>query len=90
MNIYVITFQMLTEERTARMVTLIKEQSSWARITDTTWCVKTEISKSSEMREWLANRVDIQRGERLIIINITHSAWASYNLPKEVADWLKA
>ena len=84
-----ITFQIPNEERNVQMINLIKEQSSWARITDMTWCVKTDIATSSELRDQLANRIGIQNDERLMVVNMTNSAWGSYNLPKEVADWLK-
>lgn len=89
MNLYLITFHIPSEERRTIIVNLIKEHSSWARITDTTWCIKTEIGKASEIRDQLATRLGIQSDERIMVVNITNSAWGSYNLPKNVSEWLK-
>ena len=80
---------MESDERRNTLITLIKEQGSWARITDNTWCIKSDETKSSEVRDKLAARVAVKNTERLLVVNMTYSAWASYYLPKEVTDWLK-
>ena len=90
MSIYLIILQMSNEDRRLQMVHCIKEDRQWARITDNVWCVKeNEITKTADMRENLNSKLQIQSSEKLMVLNITKSAWASYNLPKEVADWLK-
>ena len=71
------------------MITIIKENGNWARITDYTWCVKSNVDTTAELRDDLARRISIQSEERIMVINMTKSAWASYNLPKNVAEWLK-
>ena len=81
---------MSKRNRRLQMVHCIKEDRQWARITDNVWCVKeNEITKTADMRENLNSKLQIQSSEKLMVLNITKSAWASYNLPKEVADWLK-
>ena len=89
MSIFLITFQMSSEARNNEMIKAIKMDGPWARITDTTWCVKAENTTTSEIRDKLNNRVQLNNTEKLFVVNITNSAWASYYLPKEVADWLK-
>ena len=80
---------MSSDERTNDMINAIKLDGPWARITNTTWCVKAENATTSEIRDKLNNRVSLVNTEKLFVANITNSAWASYYLPKEVADWLK-
>lgn len=90
MGIYLISFQMTdTEDRYQSMVAAVKSYNLWARITQTTWCIKAENKKTAEVRATLKDRCPLQPGERLFIVNITNSPWASSNIPKEVADWLK-
>ena len=81
---------MSNDERRQQMVNFVKENRQWARITDNVWCVKeSDTTKTADIRDNLNSRLTIQPSERLMVINTTKSAWASYNLPREVADWLK-
>ena len=90
MNIYLITFGFLkNEERAKSIVDIIKEYGQWARITPYSWCIKAEDLKTAEIRDSIISKFTLQDGERLMVLNITDSPWASYNLPKPVADWLK-
>lgn len=89
MRTFLITFQIEDSERVTSLITHIKKMGTWARITKTTWCVKVEHKITSEIRDALTSRIGLQNEDRLMIVNITDSAWASYNLPKEVAGWLK-
>ena len=89
MNLYLITFKMADSDRSLAMVNYIKEYGLWARITNTTWCVKASDKTTAEIRDTLNTKYPLQNNERLMVVNITNSPWASYYLPKEVADWLK-
>ena len=76
--------------RQLQMVNYIKENRQWARVSDNAWCVRGEDNTTTaEIRDNLNARLPLNEAERLVVINITKSAWASYNLPREVADWLK-
>ena len=89
MNIYLITFQMADIERSGLMISSIKSYGVWARITETTWCIKAADKTTAEIRDNLNSKVSLRNSERLMVVNITNTSWASYYLPKEVADWLK-
>jgi hypothetical protein len=80
---------MSNDERRQKMVEVIKSRGKWARITPTVWCLKVENNTSAEIRDFLKLKYSINEDERVMVINITNSGWASYNLSKEVADWLK-
>lgn len=89
MNLYLITFQMADDERSRAMRDCIKEYGIWARITDGTWCIKVANKTTADIRDNLNSKFALQNTERLMVVNITNSPWASYYLPKEVAEWLK-
>lgn len=89
MNIFLIIFQMADDDRTSIMVNNIKEYGVWARITSTTWCIKTTDKTTADIRDNLNSKYSLQNNERLMVVNITNSPWASYYLPKDVAEWLK-
>lgn len=89
MNTFLIVFQIVGNERILRMIENIKEYGIWARITDTAWCIKAPDKKTAEIRDSLNAKLALQNNERLMVVNITKSSWASYYLPKTVADWLK-
>lgn len=89
MNIYLIAFQMADNNRSLQMINNIKEYGLWARITSTTWCIKVADKTTAEIRDNLNSKSSLQSNERLMVVNITNSPWASYYLPKDVADWLK-
>lgn len=89
MSIYLIAFQMSHPERTQAFINNIKAYGIWARITDTTWCIKASDKTTAEIRDSLNERFPLRNDEKLMVVNITKSPWASYYLPKEVADWLK-
>jgi hypothetical protein len=84
-----ISFQLVNEVKRNDLIALIKQQGPWARITDNTWCIKADNKTTAEIRDVLGPGIQIQKDERLMVVDITKSAWASYYLPKEVADWLK-
>ena len=89
MSVYLVTFQMTDRDRSQSMVQFIKEYGIWARITDTTWCIKATDKTTADIRDNLNAKFVLQSNERLMVVDITNSHWASYYLPKEVTDWLK-
>lgn len=85
MRTYLIIFS-LNENRSESIINRIKARWSWARITSTSWCVKTNTG-IYEIRDELS--VGTTDSERILIVDISDSSWASRNLPKEVSKWLK-
>lgn len=90
MSTFLVICHMSDESRRLSMVSYIKENRQWARIWDNAWCIRVDdTATTAEIRDNLNARCPLSEGERLMVVNITKSAWASYNLPREVADWLK-
>ena len=89
MKLYLITFSMSSPQRNDDMIKNIKEQGSWARITPNSWCIKSDVGTTAEIRDILARKLSVQSDERLMVVNMTNAAWASYYIPSDVANWLK-
>lgn len=65
----------------------IKALGSWCHPLESTWVVKTTKSVS-QVRDTLKNYVD--GNDELLVMDVTGTSWASYNLDQRVAEWLKA
>lgn len=70
------------------MVERIKGFGSWARISNNAWCIKSDSKNTVDIRDSLKSLLT-ENKERLMVLNISDSAWASYYIPKEVTAWLK-
>lgn len=88
MNRYLVTFSEASNDRERQdIINSIKQLGGWARINDYTYCIKCNHSSTVNVRESIL--ANLQGKYRLFVVNITHSAWASYGLPIEVSAWLK-
>lgn len=68
-----------------KLIEAIKSYDYWAKICESCWAVKTNQS-DAQIRDYLKQFLD--SNDRLFVC--TFSWWASWNLPKEVTDWLKS
>lgn len=88
MNRYLVTFSDYQNESERQdIIDSIKQLGGWARINDYTYCIKCNHSSTVSVRESILGNKN--KKCRLFVLNITHSAWASYGLPSEVSSWLK-
>ncbi len=65
----------------------IKALGSCCRPLESTWVVKTP-KTVSQVRDLLSGYVD--HNDELLVMDVTDTSWASYNLDQDVAAWLKA
>lgn len=87
-SLILISFNLADEPTHYReIVDNIKKLGAWARITPNTWCVKNSNLSAGEIRDEISS--SFGPNDRLFVVDITNSEWASYYLPKEVAQWLK-
>lgn len=88
MNRYLVTFsEFRSENERQDIINSIKQLGGWARINDYTYCIKCNHSSTVSVRESILGNKNVKC--RLFVLNISHSAWASYGLPSEVSAWLK-
>lgn len=86
MRQYIVIIDNVPTGNMAATVSKIKSFGSWARISDTVWYIST----SHELAA-VRNAVYPEGGEqcRVFVVDVTSQPWASFNLPREVAEWLK-
>lgn len=87
MYTYLITFDTYDSYTDEIIIKRIKARWQWARISNNVWCIHTN-REAAEIRDEL--NVDIEKSDRLFVVDITESSWASFGVPKEVINWLKA
>lgn len=88
MKILLIIFQSDDEDIRYQLIERIKGFGSWARISNNAWCIKSDCKNTVDVRDSLKDLLT-NNSERLLVLNISDSAWASYYIPKEVTTWLK-
>lgn len=89
MNIYLISYDLGLPETYSDYRILrehIKTYPNWAKPLQSVWLIKTNRSVS-EVRDAIKNLID--SNDKVLVIEVAKSNWASYNLSKEVADWMK-
>ena len=84
MRSYLITFK---SENKNQIIKHIVSFPGYAKIKEDVWIVQTNM-KHKELRDnfnsLLKEGVDL-----LFVIDVTDQAWASFNIPNDVSNWLK-
>ena len=69
-----------------QVISRIKERWQWAKITPDVWCIVSHNS-CFDIRDELC--VGLKSEDRILVVDITDSSWASRNLPDQISTWLK-
>lgn len=88
MKTYLISYDLIRPETLSdyiRLFNTIKSARFWAKPLLSVWLVKTTLS-SAQIRDELRKVIDAN--DKILVIEVTNS-WASYNLPKEVTEWMQ-
>lgn len=64
----------------------LKRYPDWVKLFNRAWIIKTPQS-SLKVRDDLVNSIEA-RG-KIVVINITDSAWATFNIDKDFLSWMK-
>ena len=64
----------------------LKRYPNWAKLFARVWMIKTSHS-SKEVRDELSDAIE-GKG-KIVVINITDSAWATYKVQGNILDWMK-
>lgn len=87
MNTLLITYQLDNFKTSYPIISQkIKEYPNWAKPFSRVWLIKTN-QKASDVRSELSAL--IPGDNKLLVINITGRAWASYHLEQDVVVWMK-
>ncbi len=87
MESFLISFHLNNQEDYAKVSEQIRSYPKWARIVDNVWIVLSD-NKLTEIRESISSLID-SNGGSVLVVKVTHAAWATYSVEKEVTDWMK-
>lgn len=86
MKQYIVIFDNVTAANHDAVINKIKSFGGWARISETVWYIRTNSSITT-----IRDAIYPEGNEdcKVFVVEVTSASWASYNLTKEVTDWLK-
>jgi hypothetical protein len=70
-----------------KLIAYLKSHNSWARPVRNSFFVDTNLS-AGELRDGIKTVVD--GNDSVMVVTVTGQGWGSFNVPKEVTDWLRA
>lgn len=87
MNTFLITYTLdNSTESYNKISSQLKKYPNWAKLFARVWMIKTSRS-SKRVRDELSDAIN-GKG-KIVVINITDSAWATYNINDNVLKWMK-
>jgi hypothetical protein len=69
-----------------KLIEYLKSHQSWAKPLKSSFFVKTTLTTSSLM-DGIRQRIDTN--DVVVVVEVTDQTWTSYNVPKDVSDWMK-
>ena len=85
MTIYCISYDLIAKKDYKTLIEKIQSYGAWAHAEESLWFIESE-KTAAEIRDELKSLMD--NDDKIIVIRVT-LPWASLNLSKAVADWLK-
>lgn len=87
MNTFIVTYTLDdSTESYSKISSRLKDSPKWAKLFARVWIIRTSRS-SKRVRDELS---DIIEGKgKIVVINITDSAWATYGINDRMIDWMK-
>jgi hypothetical protein len=70
----------------------LKSNYTWAKLSEDVWIIKTTataIRVRDDIMRILSASVN-NSADQVVVIEITKSNWGSFNLPAEIATWMKS
>lgn len=88
MKSYIVVLKLnFSEDTYLNLINYFKTASYWAKPLPNVWFIKTN-RMSSELRDGIMSR--ITNTDKVLVIAVNNSDWASYNLDKVITDWMKS
>ena len=82
-----VAFEIENELQRQEFIKKIKNIGAWARVLSNAYIVRSSNKTAITIRNNL--RINIKDSDRLFVVDIEDSDWASKDLPIEVNKWLK-
>ena len=68
------------------LIQYIKSYPTWAKSLQSVWLIKTN-KTISQVRDEIKDRIDAN--DKVLVIDVTKTGWATFNVSKEVTNWMK-
>lgn len=68
------------------LIQYIKSYPMWAKPLQSVWMIKTT-KTSAQVRDEIQTKID--SNDKVLVMDVTKTGWATFNISKEVADWMK-
>ena len=89
MKSYIIILQLGYQENLyVNLMNYLKSSTFWARPMNNVWIIKTS-KTSAEIRDGVANSINIKLGDKVAVIAVQSADWATNNIDKNVTEWMK-
>lgn len=75
-----------TDNKVIEKIQMIIELNAWAKLSKKTYVIRTE-KTTEEVRDQLKKHWGLDT--KLFVVEITNSAWASFQIPSEVTNTIK-
>ena len=86
MNTYFVTYTLDDSASYTDLSRRLKRYPNWTKLFARAWIIRTSRS-SKGVRDELS---DVIEGKgKIVVINITDSAWATYGINDRMIDWMK-
>lgn len=86
MSILMVSYDLVTPGRDyADLYDALKAYGTWARPVESVWLIETD-DTTGDVRDELLQHVDAN--DKLIVLLVDDSEWATYNLSAKVGKWL--
>ena len=82
-----VVFEIENELQRQEFINKIKSLGAWARVLSNVYIVRSSNKTAVSIRDNL--RINIKDSDRLFVVDIEDSNWASKNLPIVFNKWLK-
>lgn len=68
------------------LIQYIKSHYAWAKPLQSVWLIKTN-KTASQIIDEIKDRIDAN--DKVLVIDVTRASWATFNVSKEVTDWMR-
>jgi len=68
------------------LIKYIKSYPNWAKPLQSVWLIRTT-KTSGQVRDEIKAKID--SNDKVLVMDVTKTGWATFNVSKEVTDWMK-
>lgn len=70
----------------SKLIEYLKSHESWAKPLKSSFFVKTSLT-AGQLRDGIKQYID--SNDSVVVVTVTGQGWGSYNIPADVAEWMK-